>query len=324
MSPDGKLVAYSSNRSPEGERDLYVKQIPGGHPIRLTFDGAGNTTPDFSPDGSKIVFRSNRDGGGIYEIPALGGDARLLARGGLNPRVSPDGSQVAFWLGGGNVAAAVPGSGSVWVVSAAGGPPQRVGSSFTSARYPIWSPDGKHLLFIGYTSTKPYDSTSIDWWLLANEGGRAVRTGAYEALVRAGVQGRDFTDNPSSPIPVPNVPRPLCWLAATNSVIFSTRSGDTSNLWETGISPGTGKVSGVFKRYRGSRKRSGTSCASGDALTFANANTSTDIWLQPFDLNRAKAKGAPQRITQGLPSRNTSRFPAMAAISPSFPIGRAG
>ena len=37
--------------------DLYVKQVTGGQPIRLTFDGAGNTTPNFSPDSSRIVFR---------------------------------------------------------------------------------------------------------------------------------------------------------------------------------------------------------------------------------------------------------------------------
>src|SRR5207302_11429211 len=120
LSPDGKLVAYSSDRSLDGERDLYIKQVAGGQPIRLTSDGAGNTTPDFSPDGSKIVFRSNRDGGGIYEIPAFGGEVRFLARDGLNPKYSPDGSQVAYWVGGEGVAPAVPGSGTVWVVPVAG------------------------------------------------------------------------------------------------------------------------------------------------------------------------------------------------------------
>ena len=89
----------------------------GGQPIRLTSDGAGNTQPDFSPDGTKIVFRSNRDGGGIYEIPAFGGESRLLARDGWNPKYSPDGSQVAYWVGqGGNVAITVPGGGAVWLV----------------------------------------------------------------------------------------------------------------------------------------------------------------------------------------------------------------
>jgi hypothetical protein len=78
LSHDGKLVAYSSFVRGQEGGDLFVKQVAGGQPIRLTFDGAGNRTPDFSPDGSKIVFRSGRDCGGIYEIPAFGSEVRLL------------------------------------------------------------------------------------------------------------------------------------------------------------------------------------------------------------------------------------------------------
>src|SRR5690349_12813060 len=172
LSPDGKLVAYSSDRDLSGKRDLYIQQVAGGQPIRLTFDGEGNTTPDFSPDGSEIVFHSNRDGGGIYEIPAFGGEARLLAREGLTPKFSSDGSQIAYWIGDEHVAYPVPGSGSVWVVPVAGGPPRQIGPNFTSARYPIWSPDGKRLLFIGYTSQKAYESSGIDWWVAPTDGGR--------------------------------------------------------------------------------------------------------------------------------------------------------
>ena len=149
LSPDGKLVAYASDRSLDGERDIYVKQVAGGQPIRLTSDGMGNTMPDFSPDGSKLVFRSDREGGGIFEIAAFGGDARLLAHEGWDPKFSPDGSHVAYWVGDPFVAAAIPGTGTVWVVPAAGGSPQQVGSNFTAARYPIWSPDGMHLLIVG-------------------------------------------------------------------------------------------------------------------------------------------------------------------------------
>src|SRR5262249_3708930 len=155
---------YSSDRGLNGQQDLYVKQVAGGQPIRLTTDGAGNQRPDFSPDGSKIVFRSDRDGGGIYEIAALGGEARLIVRGGYDPKVSPDGSRVAYWVGDEGVAAAVPGSGAVWVVPVSGGPPQPVGTSFTAARHPIWSPDGKHLLVTGYASAKAFESSSLDWW----------------------------------------------------------------------------------------------------------------------------------------------------------------
>ncbi len=298
MSRDGKLLAYSSDRSLEGERDLYVKQISGGQPIRLTSGGAGNTTPDFSPDGSKIVFRSDRDGGGIYEIPAFGGEMRLLARYGLNPRFSPDGSKVAYWVGAPNVASAVPGNGAVWVVPVAGGQPQRIGPNFTNARLPIWSPDGKNLLIMGYTSDKASESSAIDWWLIPANGGNAVRTGLHDALSRAGLPLYDPAAGPL--FSYPNVPRPSCWLAGTNSVIFSTRSGDTENLWETDISLRTGKVSGVFKRLTaGAGNEVEPTCASGEALAFTNMEVITDVWSLPFDLDRGRPKGALERITQG-------------------------
>jgi Tol biopolymer transport system component len=289
LSPDGKLLAYASDRSLDGELDLYVKQVAGGQPIRLTSDGAGNTTPDFSPDGNKIVFRSNRDGGGIYEIPAFGGDPRLLARDGLDPKYSPDGSQVAFWVGAPAVAYAVPGSGTVWVVPVAGGPPQRVAPNFTTARYPIWSPEGKHLLVIGYTSARAYQDSSLDWWLVSTNGSEAVKTGAYDAMVHAGLQGSVY---------LTDVPGPDCWSATANTVIFFTTTGDTENLWEIGISPRTGKVSGLFRRLTtsaGNDKHA--SCAPGGALAFTNVETRTDVWSIPFDLDRGIPKGTLERIT---------------------------
>ena len=293
LSPDGKLVAYSSDRGLDGEPDLYIKQVAGGQPIRLTSDGAGNTAPDFSPDGSKIVFRSNRDGGGIYEIPAFGGEVRLLARDGLNPKFSPDGSQVAYWVGTEGVAAAVPGSGAVWVVPAAGGHPRRVGPNFTAARAPIWSPDGKHLLCIGYTSAKANESSSFDWWLVATDGDEAAKTGAYDALVHAGLKAGRFDTA------APSIPRPGCWTTA-NTVIFSTASGDTQNLWEIGISPPTGKVSGAIGRLTaGAGNEVDPSCASGGVLTFTNLENRRDVWSLPFDLDRGTPKGALERITQG-------------------------
>jgi Tol biopolymer transport system component len=308
ISPDGKLVAYSSDRSLEGERDLYVKQVAGGDPIRLTFDGAGNTAPDFSPDGSKIVFQSSRDGGGIYEIPAFGGEVRLLARNGMNPRFSPDGSEVAYWVGAVHVASVVPGSGAVWVVPAAGGQPQRVGTDFTSARYPIWSPDGKHLLFIGYTSTKSYEYSSFDWWLAPTSGGPAIRTGLSDALARTALQGTGPVGQLTlaNPFAGPNIPEPSCWLAAANSIIFAAPSGDTGNLWETGISLETGKINGVFKRLTtGAGNEEDPSCASGDALTFTNSEIRRDIWSLPFDLDGGRPKGVVERITQGIAMRES-------------------
>jgi Tol biopolymer transport system component/DNA-binding winged helix-turn-helix (wHTH) protein len=302
MSPDGKLVAYSADKGMDAGRDLYVKQVAGGEPIRLTFDGAGNTSPDFSPDGSRIVFRSERNSGGIYEIPALGGEARLLAKSGLNPKYSPDGLQVAFWVGAENVAAAVPGTGAVWVVPEAGGQPRRVRPDFTVARHPVWSPDGRRLLVIGYNSQKAFEPSSNDWWVIPTDGGRAMKTGLYDGLERAG-QGRAA----SSAFGAARVPIPGCWLAASNSVIFSMENSaaDIWNLWEAGISTDTGKVTGVFKRIStGSGSEVEPSCAAGGSLAFTNLEIRRDIWSLPLDLDQGKSKGALARITQALTRRN--------------------
>jgi Tol biopolymer transport system component/DNA-binding winged helix-turn-helix (wHTH) protein len=300
LSPDGKLLAYSSDRFSAGQMDLYVKHVAGGEPIRLTFDGAGNTAPNFSPDGSKIVFRSNRDGGGIYEIASLGGQARMLARDGLDPKFSPDGTQVAYWVGARHVANRVPGSGSIWVVPAVGGTPRRVDSDFTAARCPIWSPDGKSVLVVGYTSAKSYDDSAIDWWLISTSGAPAIRTGMFDALVRVGLEGRESP----SPFSKAQVPDPGCWLPASNRLLFSVDSGaDNRNLWEIGISPSTGRVNGIVERITaGSGDEVAPSCAPGGSVAFASLEDRNNIWSLPIDLNKGKATGPVEPLIQG-PSR---------------------
>jgi len=316
LSPDGKLVAYSADGGLDREPDLYIKQVAGGQPIRLTTDG-GNTAPDFSPDGSKIVFRSNRDGGGIYEIPSFGGEARQVARDGWNPKFSPDGTRIAYWIGDEGVDPAIPGTGTVWVVPQAGGPPQRVGPDFTAARNPIWSPDGKYLLFTGYTSSKAFERSSIDWWVVAVNGGHAVKTGTREALARAGLQ-----------VPINYFPIPWCWSAAASTVVFSGDTGDIANLWEIGISPRTGKVSGEPRRLTtGAGSETHASCSAAGAFAFTNLGTRSDVWLLPFDLDHGTRKGALERITQGpagrsYPSLSTNgRYVAFASDQSGGPPG---
>jgi len=296
LSPDGKLVVYSSDRGLNGEQDLYVRQVAGGAAVRLTFDGAGNSAPDFSPDGSRIVFQSNRNGGGIYEIPALGGEPRLVARGGLNPKYSPDGSQVAYWVGAAAIHSAVPGSGAVWVVPTAGGAPRRIGTQFSAARQPIWLPDGKHVLFVGYTSTRAYENSAIDWWTAGTDGGDAVRTGVYKALVRTGLQ---LEGSPAKSA-LRRIPAPGCWSATTNTVVFSTGTGDQKDLWQIGVSPRTGEVRGALRRLTTSTlSESYPSCTAAGALALTSVETKTDVWSLPFDLDRGTARGMLQRVTTG-------------------------
>ena len=88
LSPDGKLVAYASDRSGAGNLDIWMKLVAGGEPVRLTSHQANDHEPAFSPDGAKIAFRSERDGGGIYVISVIGGNERLIVSQGRYPRFS--------------------------------------------------------------------------------------------------------------------------------------------------------------------------------------------------------------------------------------------
>ncbi len=62
VSPDGKYLAFASDRAGEGNLDIWVQTLPGGEPVRLTKGAADDDFPSFSPDGTKIAFQSERDG----------------------------------------------------------------------------------------------------------------------------------------------------------------------------------------------------------------------------------------------------------------------
>jgi eukaryotic-like serine/threonine-protein kinase len=298
LSSDGRFIAYSSDAYKEGKRDLFVRQVAGGQAIRLTFDGAGNTMPNFSPDGSRIVFHSNREGGGIYEIPTFGGEARLVARKGMNPQVSPDGSKIAYWTGAPNVSIAVPGGGAVWIVSEANGEPRAVGGKFTNARYPIWSADGRFLLFVGYTSDKAYEQSALDWYLAPASGGKPIRTGAFDALKRAGLDGRELNSNPAAYFGILALAKPGCWQASGNRVIFSTATGAAWNIWETTLSS-DGKIGGSLRRITaGAGNETDPSCASDGTVAFTSMQLREDLWQLPIDLNQTQATGALKPITE--------------------------
>jgi Tol biopolymer transport system component len=61
LSPDGHRVAVS--RGPLSSEDIWLLDAVDGTSSRLTFDPAADETPLWSPDGTEIVFQSNRGDG---------------------------------------------------------------------------------------------------------------------------------------------------------------------------------------------------------------------------------------------------------------------
>jgi Tol biopolymer transport system component len=72
LSPDGKRVAFE-RRSAQGDRDVWLLDLSRGTPTRFTFTPSDEYMPIWSPDGSRIVFASNRQGpAGLYQKPSTG------------------------------------------------------------------------------------------------------------------------------------------------------------------------------------------------------------------------------------------------------------
>ncbi len=100
-SPDGKWLALTStDGSPDGMTDVCVMDIEGIVLKNLTQSPGIDEVGSWSPDGSKIVFFSNRDGNGeIYVMDSNGkNQANLTNHPALDaaPTWSPDGTKIAF------------------------------------------------------------------------------------------------------------------------------------------------------------------------------------------------------------------------------------
>ena len=62
LSPDGRRVAFGSDRS--GEWEIWLADPDGANAVQLTSMGAGSVGPRWSPDGERIVFHSDPEGSG--------------------------------------------------------------------------------------------------------------------------------------------------------------------------------------------------------------------------------------------------------------------
>jgi serine/threonine protein kinase/Tol biopolymer transport system component len=293
LSADGKLMAYASDRSGEGHLDIYVQQVGGSEPLRLTKGLPGDKRePAFSPDGTTIAFDSV-DSGGIYLVSTLGSTVRKLVSEGSGAQFSADGKWIAYSTGGvGAVGLNIPGQARMYVVATAGGAPKQVRPDFAAALYPIWSPDGQHLLFLG--NPKAETEENVDWWVTPLDSGSAVKTGVLEAT-RGAKLGGDFQGYPWALVTP-------AWEPDGNGLIFSARSGDSINLWRIAISPMTFKVIDPPQRLTSGLAReehpSVVSGANGTIrVAFASISENLAVWSLPIKPNEGKVMGEPQQLT---------------------------
>ena len=280
ISLDGKMLAYASDRGGDNNLDIWVQQLPDGAPVRLTHHSADELEPAFSADGSRIAFQSSRLGGGIYVVPTLGGEERLLAPRGFTPRFSPDGKWIAYGL-------AEPTGSRLYVAPAAGGPAIPVTSDFHRVQSPVWSPDGRHLLFWGQRHRDAPAENNLDWYVADVPGGSPVRTGARRVLLKEGFQAFQ------------GLPSPDAWVAAGDRILFHGIVGDSSNMWHVAISPEGWRVNRPPQRATfGTTDEAAASVTADGRMVFISRTMGADIWSLPVDANRGTVGGPIKRMTE--------------------------
>ena len=86
ISPDGTRIAVEVF-DPESAVDVWIWHLDDGPLARLTFDDAGDSAPLWTPDGERVVFSSDRDGGGLFWKAADGtGEVERLLESRNQPR----------------------------------------------------------------------------------------------------------------------------------------------------------------------------------------------------------------------------------------------
>jgi len=216
LSPDGQSIVYASRAS--GNWDIYSQRIGDGNPTNLTKDSSpDDSQPAFSPDGDRIAFRSERDGGGVYVMKANGESPVRVCDFGYSPSWSPDGAQILVGTEKIPQPSTRPTKSQLWSIDLKSGQRQRISEG--DALQPTFSPHQQRIAF--WSRPDRYGQREHIWTVPA-AGGEPVAV----------------TDGSSTDL------NPV-WSPDGKYLYFSSNRGGSSNIWRIVIDEETGKTSGA-------------------------------------------------------------------------------
>jgi Tol biopolymer transport system component len=270
-SPDGQVVAFVSDTT--GNKELWIKRITGGDALQVTHDPADDFDPSWSPDGSTLAFRSNRGHGGLYTMPAFGGDATRICDFGYRPRWSPDGRRILFQL---RKDGLIPNE--IYVLDVRGGEEPKKLLAFEPGRNPYywgdWSPDGRRVVFY----TGPYVRPMGLGVLPVEPAGPP----ALLALKEKPLSG-------ANPV----------WSSAGHGLIYSSGS-----LWFCPLDAHDQPASPPV-RLTTAKDNFPAVTRDGRRVAYNSSTSQTDIWKVALDPASGKPVGQPIRVV-GHPAEDTS------------------
>ena len=273
LSPDGKSFGYQSRAA--GQWDIYVQRVGGRNPVNLTKDSMDDDTqPAFSPDGERIAFRSEREGGGVFVMGATGENVRRLTDFGYNPAWSPDGSELVVTTGWflRPEDAGTSALGQLFRVNVATGEKRLITGQIEDAKQPHWSPHGDRVAYW------QIQGGQRDVWTVAASGGDPVS-----------VTNDPYVDwNP-------------VWSPDGTYLYFSSDRGGSMNLWRVRIDEQSGKTLAALEPVTTPSPSSGFVSFSRDGrqLGYVQLARNWNVYKIGFDPSTEAIVGQPVPVTQG-------------------------
>ncbi len=274
LSPDGKTLAFvATEATAPGEGDIFIQRVGGGNAINLTPDAPANDThPAFSPDGSRIAFRSEREGGGLFVMGSTGESVKRLTDFGYNPSWSPDGREIVVSTVSWAEVAGRSGKGELWAIDVSSGARRRIETPGDAVQ-PRWSPRGHRVAYWGVSMAGQRDVFTV-----AAAGGSTVAVTTDVAI--------DWD-------PV--------WSPDGRHLTFSSDRGGTMNLWRVAVDEATGQALGPPVPLSAPSGWAGHASLSGDgrALAYASRDVRTTLMRTALDTARGRASGSAVVVLRG-------------------------
>jgi TolB protein len=146
-------LAFVGRRQKGDEKQIFISDFDGSNLIQVTKEKFIHLSPNWSPDGKKLVFTSFRSGNpDLYTYDLTNGTVKVLSNSpGMNSggAFTPDGSQVAF-------TGAIAGDTDIFLIDAKGGQRKAFIQGQGLDVDPAFSPDGKYIAYVSGRYGNPH------------------------------------------------------------------------------------------------------------------------------------------------------------------------
>lgn len=180
VSPKGDKIVFTSLR--DGDPELYLMNIDGSNQERITFEKGYDGGAFFSQDGSKLVYRASRPVSekelqdydelvkerlvrpGILEIHVMDIETKKVTKvtnfgkASFAPFMHPNGKKIIFCS---NVKSKDPRNFDLYLINSDGTGLEQVTFNETFDGFPMFTADGKHLVFASNRFNKERGDTNV-------------------------------------------------------------------------------------------------------------------------------------------------------------------